>query len=263
MKFKYIDVHSHLNSTEYDTDRDAVIARMQEQGIATITIGTTLADSQQAVELADKYENIFACIGVHPVDEQKEVFDETAFAELVKHPKVVAIGECGLDYFRLEGESLEEKARQKQLFEQQIQFALKYDKALMLHCRAAYEDVLIILESYKKVYGAKLRGNAHFFAGDWEQALRFVAIGFTISFTGVVTFARSYDEIIKDTPIAMILSETDAPFVAPIPYRGKRNEPTYVPEVVRSLAQIRGEKMEDMAQTLVSNAERIFKLSSF
>jgi TatD DNase family protein len=114
MKFNYIDAHSHLNSTEYDADREQVIARMQEAGIATITVGTTLADSKQAVALADKYENIFACIGVHPVDEQKETFDETVFAELVTHPKVVAIGECGLDYFRLEGESLEEKARQKQ-----------------------------------------------------------------------------------------------------------------------------------------------------
>lgn len=262
MNLKYFDCHSHLHSSEYDSDRDQVIVRMYEQSIATITIGTGIEDSKKAVALAEKHENVFACIGVHPVDDVSAHFDEDIMSELVSNPKVVAIGECGLDYFRLEGESLEEKQRQKQLFEQQIQFALKHEKALMLHCRSAYDDVLNILESYKKVYGEKLRGNAHFFAGDWEQALRFVALGFTISFTGVVTFARNYDEIIKDTPISMILSETDSPFVAPQPYRGKRNEPTYVVEVVRKLAQIRNENVDSVALNMINNASRVFRISS-
>jgi TatD DNase family protein len=260
----HIDVHSHLNFPEYDADRDVVLARMKEQGIATITVGTNLETSQSAVTLASQHENIYASIGIHPIDDPAATFDEAAFAALVANPKVVAIGECGLDYFRLEGDEASQapvKDRQKDIFKQQIEFALKHDKPLMLHCRAAYSDTLDILESYKQIHGEKLRGNSHFFAGTLEEAQRFVKIGFSLSFTGVVTFARNYDEIIQNTPINMLLSETDAPYVAPVPYRGKRNEPTYVREVVAKLAEIKGENPEKMAQILVENAVKIFRIS--
>jgi TatD DNase family protein len=258
----YFDIHSHLNFADYADDFGAVIRRLKETRTHTITVGTDIELSRKAVALADAYEEIYACIGVHPVDNPSRVFDKGEFAELVAHPKVVAIGECGLDYFRLEGEATEQKKRQRDLFEAQIQFALEHDKTLMLHCRNAYEDSLDILEAYKKEYGDRLRGNAHFFAGGLEIAKRLFAINFSVSFTGVITFARDYDDVIQFAPLTMLMAETDAPYVTPTPHRGKRNEPSYVSEVVKKIAEIRGEDLGTVKQALVSNAYKIFGLKS-
>lgn len=257
---EYFDIHSHLNFPQYETDRDAVIAEMKEKGIATITVGTDFDLSQSAVALADAHENIYACIGVHPADDASKTFGPE-FEELVKHPKVVAIGECGLDYFRLEGDSIAEKKRQKALFEEQIHFAVKHDKLLMIHCRDAYEDATNMLESFKKEYGDKLWGNAHFFAGGVEIGKRLVDIDFSLSFTGVITFTHDYDEVIRQTPLDMIMSETDAPYVAPVPYRGKRNSPVYVSEVVKKLAEIKGESLDVVKKAMVENAVKRFHIS--
>ena len=140
----------------------------------------------------------------------------------------------------------------------QIEFGLKHNLPLMLHCRDSYGDVLEILNSYKD--DSKLRGNVHFFAGTLEEAKAFWDLGFTISFTGVITFARNYDEVTRAAPIGMIMSETDAPFVAPAPYRGKRNEPSYVIEVVKKIAEIRNEDFESVRREMVENAIRVFNL---
>lgn len=261
MSFNYIDIHSHLQMPEYDSDREAVLARMKEAGVGTIVVGVDYESSKQAVEMAEKNENIYACVGLHPKDNTTEVFDTEAYKKLVQNPKVVAIGECGLDFFRLEGDSgkVEEiKAKQKKLFIQQIELAIEADKPLMLHCRDAYREVLDILTPYKKQAGEKLRGNVHFFAGDVVIAREFIDLGFTVSFTGVITFARNYDEVIRSIPLESILSETDAPFVAPVPYRGKRNEPVYVIEVVKKLAEIRGEDLETVRIQLLENTKRVF-----
>jgi TatD DNase family protein len=263
MPFKYLDIHSHLQMPEYDSDREAVLARMKDAGVGTIVVGVDYESSRQAVELALKNENIYACIGLHPKDNLTEAFDIEAYRKLVQNPKVVAIGECGLDFFRLEGDSgkVEEiKAQQKKLFIQQIELAIETDNPLMLHCRDAYQEVLDILIPYKKQAGEQLRGNVHFFAGDVATAREFVELGFTVSFTGVITFARNYDEVIRSIPLESILSETDAPFVAPVPYRGKRNEPAYVIEVVKKLAEIRGEEVEKVRGQLLENARRVFVL---
>ena len=249
---KYFDIHSHLNFSAYDQDREEVIARMKETGTHTITIGTDLESSRRAVSLAEENEGIYACIGVHPVDDPKRVFDLSAFAELAKHPKVVAIGECGLDFFHAKKE--EDHIRQQNLFLDQVNFALSLGKPIMIHARNAYEEILQILEPMKKEHGEKLRGNVHFFAGNWETAQRFISIGFSLSFTGVITFASDYDEVIKNAPIDKIMSETDAPYVAPTPHRGKRNEPSYVSEVVKRIAEIRGENLELVGEALVNNA---------
>jgi len=179
---------------------------------------------------------------------------------LVSNPKVVSIGECGLDYFRLEGDALAEKKRQKELFESQIHFAVKHKKLLMIHCRAAYEDSTDMLESFSKEYGDKLWGNAHFYAGDMDIAKRLLNINFSMSFTGVLTFTHDYDEVVKMVPIDMIMSETDAPYVSPVPYRGMRNEPSYVSEVVKKIAEIRGEDFEIVKKTMVENALKRFKI---
>ncbi len=255
---KYFDIHSHLNASAYDSDRKEVITRFRETDTHTIVVGTDFESSKKAVELADKYTEIYACIGIHPVDNPSQSFEREKFEKLVRHPKTVAIGECGMDFFHADKDA--DYDRQKRLFLDQIEFALKYDKPIMIHARNAYEELLEILESFKEAEppsggsASKLRGNIHFFAGDTEIAKKFFEIGFSVSFTGVITFTRDYDEIIKFTPLNMIMSETDSPFVTPAPYRGKRNEPSYVREVVKKIAEIREEDEEVVRNALVNNA---------
>lgn len=274
---KYLDIHCHLDSPEYDSDREEVLARMKEGGIGAITIGANLEESKKVVEIAEANENIWATIGIHPDiashpplnlrggAEQSEAGVILEFEKLIANPKVVAIGECGLDYFRLEGDIEKIKASQKDLFERQIEFAIKHDKPLMLHIRNArpngsfgwaYKDAIDILKNYPEA-----KGNVHFFAGDMEIARRFLDIGFTLSFTGVITFARDYDEVIKYLPQDFIMSETDAPWVAPVPHRGKRNEPLFVAEVAKKLAEIRGESLEELNEAMMANAKRVFGLA--
>jgi TatD DNase family protein len=179
---------------------------------------------------------------------------------------VVAVGECGLDYFRLGDNPAEQIERQKEIFKAQIALAKKYNKPLMIHVRdavksplypagKAYEDVLALLD------GQGVVGNVHFFAGGWEIAQKFLALGFTLSFTGVITFTKNYDDVIKKVPLDMLMAETDAPFVAPVPFRGQRNEPAYVSEVVKKIAIIRGEELDWIKHKLVENAKRVFKIN--
>jgi TatD DNase family protein len=260
---KYIDIHAHLDSKDYDADRAEVLARMKEEGVGTITIGADLDSSKKAVEIAEANENVWACIGIHPEcvsgfpspsqGEGDAKRGERFLEELTKSPKVVAIGECGLDYFYSKDE--ENKKKQKILFKSQIEFAIKHNKPLMLHIREAYDDAVEILKNYKEA-----RGNVHFFAGNIEIAKEFLDLGFTMSFTGVITFTRDYDEVIKYIPQNMLMSETDAPFVAPVPFRGKRNEPVYVIEVIKKLAEIRGEDFESLNSAILANAGRVFAI---
>jgi len=249
---KYFDIHSHLNFPDYWKNFDEVIRRLKETETHTMVVGTDLESSKKAVELADKYEEIYACIGVHPVDNPSQSFEKEKFEDLIKHSKVVAVGECGMDFFH--ADKGVDYDRQKKLFSDQLDFATTHDKPIMIHARDAYEELLEILKPIKSKCGVKLRGNIHFFTGSMEVAKRLFNIGFTISFTGVITFTRDYDEVIKSAPLEMIMSETDAPYVAPVPYRGKRNEPSYVSEVVKKIAEIRGEGEEVVRATLVNNA---------
>ena len=258
---KYFDIHCHLNSHEYDEDREAVMERLALSETSVIVVGTDFESSKWAVELAEKHENVYACIGVHPAEgpEHKGFNKSEGWDELMKRPKVVAIGECGIDLFKIDKEK--DYERQKKLFIEQIEFALEHDKPIMIHSRDAYDEVLEILEPLVRLHGHKLRGNSHFFTGTLEQAKRYWAIGFTTSFTGVITFALDYDEVIKNAPMDMIMSETDAPWVSPTPYRGKRNEPSYVSEVVKKIAEIRGEDEILVQKTLVENALRMFQIT--
>lgn len=249
---RYFDIHSHLNSPDYEKDLDEVIKRLRETESYTIVIGTDFESSQRALDLADKYEEIYACIGVHPIDDPGQTFEKEKFEKLIKHPKVVAIGECGMDFFHADKNT--DYERQKKLFLDQISFAIAYDKPIMIHARNAYEEILQILEPFKLKHSVKLRGNAHFFAGNIDIAKRFFNIGFTISFTGVITFTHDYDEVIKSTPLNMIMSETDSPYVTPVPYRGRRNEPSFVVEVIKKIAELRGEDEEMVRVALVNNA---------
>lgn len=275
---KYFDIHSHLDYPDYEPDFDSIIERMNKAEIATITIGTDLASARRAVILANKYENIWACIGVHPADNHKEVWNEEAFEKLVQDQRVVAVGECGLDFFRLPvnettGEfDLEkvkiEKDRQQELFEKQIEFAIKHNKTLMIHCREAYAETYETLAKYKigklsqqnfnNKHGADLRIHLHFFAGDLEVAKNFLELDATFSFTGVITFTHQYDEVIKFLPLKKIMSETDAPFVSPLPHRGRRNEPSYVIEVIKKMAELKNLPVEELNSQIIKNTNRVF-----
>ncbi len=271
MKFEYFDIHSHPYFPDYEEDRDEQIEEMKKLKIGTISIGTDFESSQKSIELTGKHDNVFASVGEHPGDlSSQSVFDER-IAGLASNKRVVAIGECGLDYFgrrNLDGGNLSEKEKniQKEIFEKHIDLSLQTQKPLMLHIRSsaktfdAYFDALNILESHSKKQGEKLKGNAHFFAGNTDILKRFLNIGFTVSFTGVITFTHDYDEYIKYTPLDMIMSETDAPFVAPVPYRGKRNSSLYIREIVEAIASIREEDIEMVKLSMVQNALRYFKI---
>jgi TatD DNase family protein len=263
----YFDIHSHLNDARFDTDIDEVLLRMRASGVATIVVGTDRSMSERALTLAEKHPDIWATIGCHPTDNHLEVFDDVAYQEMAMHPRVVAIGECGLDYYWPSTEGWKngeqrEKSRQRELFERQIAIAKKSGKPLMIHGRPtkggmdAYEDILEILRSHQSV-----RGNIHFFVGNIEIAKQFLDIGFTMSFTGVLTFSHDYDEVVRYLPLASIMSETDAPYVAPTAHRGKRNEPAFVIETVSKIAQIRTQDEQEVARALLENALKTFTIS--
>ncbi len=274
----YFDAHTHTNFVAYDADREDVFTRAKDAGVGMNIVGTQLDTSKAAVALAEKYgDDVYATIGLHPVHTAKsfhdvkelgeggkeftsrgEVFDFAAYEALGKSPRVIAVGEVGLDYYRNDEST---KVMQKEIFIQQIQLANTLNKPLMLHVRPtagtmnAYEDALTLLKAH-----AKVQGDVHFFAGDWATAKQFLNLGFTISFTGVLTFTHDYDEVVKNAPLDMLLSETDAPYITPVPYRGKRNEPAYVIEVVRAIARIKNIAEDEAARQIVENARRVFSI---
>jgi TatD DNase family protein len=318
MDTKFFDIHCHVNDKAFNDDREATLLRMEEAGVAGIVIGTDFEMSAEAVRLANTKPYLWAAVGQHPVDRLDEVFDPAVYRTFALDPRVVAIGECGLDYYwpskegwllredrqnqriaslsaagasgqdnlssplqhssptsstasdsvGLETRMSLEKTRQRELFEAQIALAVEMDKPLMLHGRPspqsmdAYQDMLTVLRKAYETHGTTVRGNVHFFVGDRTIAESFFALGFTISFTGVITFTHDYDEVIKNAPLDRIMAETDAPYVSPAPYRGKRNEPIHVREVVKRIAEIRGEDEEIVRQALMANAERSFGLQS-
>jgi TatD DNase family protein len=263
---KYVDVHCHPFIEPLKAEQDAVIQKMKEEGIVGIIVGVDEATSREAIALAEKYDHLYATIGLHPNDTPTKSFDTTIYGSMVTHPKVVAIGECGIDYFRIAGDVEKEKARQWKSFEAQVALALASDKPMMIHCRPSkgsmdsYLDMLDFLEPRVPQRGPRLRGNIHFFVGNLEVAKRFWAIGFTTSYTGVLTFTHDYDGVVKAAPLTMLLTETDAPFAAPMPHRGQTNYPSYVPLVVSAIASIRGEDEESVREALFANARRVFGL---
>ena len=259
MKPHYIDIHSHINFPEYDIDRELVLLRMKETNTWTITVGTNTETSLSAIKLAEENESVFACVGLHPIDDPHATFDEPAFIKMTMHPKVVAIGECGLDFGRKGEIEDQELIRQKGIFESHINLAVKYDKPLMLHVRNAHEDVLDILEAKKKEHGDILCGNSHFFTGSVDIARRYLDLGFTVSFTGVITFTSDYDEVIKFVPLESMMVETDSPYVAPVPFRGQRNEPIHVNHVVKRIAELKNLPLLEVREAMISNVCRSFK----
>lgn len=269
---RYIDIHSHLNFKEFDDDREEVLRRAKENSLGMINIGTGLETSKEVVELARENENIWAIVGLHPIytpDESEFRIEE--FQKIIdddnsnEKSKIVGVGECGLDYFHLQGETEEEieaeKKIQEKVFRDQIEFAVKNDLPIMIHCRDAYDDVLEIIKEYKDKHGDKLRGNLHFFAGTIDHAEAFLNLGFTISFTGVITFAKEYADLVRFVPLEFMHAETDSPYVAPVPFRGRRNEPNYVIKVVNKIAELKEQPVEEVEKQLIENARNFFKLN--
>ena len=280
-----IDVHSHIQFPIYDNDREAVIDRARKNGVKMLAVGTQAAASEAAIKIARQYpEDVWATVGFHPnhvvlrqvqdeswyhdSKEQKEAapekFDIGQLRKLAKDPKVVAIGECGLDYYRLV-ESGKEKVKsiQKEVILAQEELAQELDKPLMIHCRPskgtddAYEDLLALIPNSQFL----IPKIVHFYVGSLAVTEKLVEAGFYFTFGGVVTFARDYDGAIKYIPLERILLETDCPYVAPMPYRGKRNEPAYIIETARKIAELKNLDLAGLMDKISSNTSRVFKLS--
>ena len=275
-----IDTHCHLNFSAFKQDRDEVIKKTLAKNIWLINVGSQFTTSQRAVEIANQYhQGVYAAVGLHPihlyeieVDENEEdihfrsraeVFDYDKYKELAVDPKVLAIGEMGIDYFHLpEGEDPEEvKRKQKETFLQGIELARELDKPIIVHTRPskgtfdAYDDEVDILRQIGYFHGV-----IHSFLGTFEQAQTFLQMGFYLSFNGIVTFknAKEVQEVARKVPLERVLLETDAPYLTPEPYRGQRNEPAYVEYVARKIAELKGISFEEVAEITTNNARRLF-----
>lgn len=250
---RLFDSHCHLQLPQYDADRAEVLVRMQEQGMGAVVIGTDLATSKAALALAQSHDFLWASVGLHPNDNAGEVFNEEEFMALARDPEVVAVGECGLDYFR-SGGSDEERVLQKERFLKQVALAEEVGKPLVIHCRNAHEDMIALLGEAHITVPVVI----HFFTGSGELAEQYLALGCYLSFPGPVTYTDMYDDSIRACPLDRLLVETDAPFAAPVPHRGKRGEPLFVEEVVKKVATLKGLSEEAIAEAAWGNAQTVF-----
>jgi TatD DNase family protein len=284
-----VETHAHLDYPDFANDLDDVLRRAIEVGVTRIvTIGTSVESSRRAVDLAEKYSNIYAVIGVHPTSAEKTAEDViTPLRELANNPRVVAIGETGLDYHylpsveaakeknvqvfarALQGETEEEieaniqdgayKSRQASLFQQQLDLAAELGFNVVIHQRDAWEETLEIMEPYSE----RLRGVFHCFGGTVEQANEVVGLGHLVSFTGIVTFKNgaAVRDVAAQIPLWKFMVETDCPYLAPVPFRGKRCEPAYTRIVAETIAAARGISLEDVAEATTETTEKFFRLS--
>ena len=253
---KLVDTHCHLDWNTFDPDREAVINRAAEAGVTRmITIAIDAASSRRAIEIADRYATVYAAVGVHPNDCAD--FDSATLAEirsLAQHPKVVAIGEIGLDYY---WHKVDHDV-QARVFRAQLELAAELHKPVIIHSRDAAADVMTMLEELAtQVHCA---GTLHSYFDDLVIAQRAFAIGFYIGVTGPITFkkAEREREIIGQVPLDRILIETDAPFLTPVPHRGERNEPAYVKHTADMIAKVRGQSIDEVAGQTTLNAEKLF-----
>lgn len=255
----FIDTHVHLNADQYTEDLQQVIDRALEAKVEKmVVVGFDKITIERAMELADSYEFIYVVIGWHPVDAIDCTEEDLQWIEeLASHPKVVAIGETGLDYYW----DKSPKEVQQQLFRKQIRLAQKLNLPIVIHNREATGDVVKIL---REENAATVGGVMHCFSGSVETARECIAMNFMISLGGPVTFknAKTPKEVAKEIPLEYLLIETDAPYLAPHPYRGKRNEPSYVPLVAEEIARLKGITVEEVAKATTENATKFFKLKA-
>lgn len=271
---RLLDIHAHTNFKAFAADADAVIRDSLAAGVGLFNVGTQLPTSRRAVALAEQYASdpVWAIVGQHPIHTGRHAFDRAAFLELAQHPRVVAIGECGLDYYRL-GSTFEDpneddgpppmrtltpdehKRLQREIFVEQISIAKQAGKPLMVHCREAYVDVAQVLREQ-----GSPPFDIHCFTGTWEDAQPLLELGGYISFTGIITFPKSerIQEVVKKMPLDRLMVETDCPYLTPVPFRGRRNLPQYVSYVVQRVAELRGVSTASVASATVDNAARLF-----
>ena len=268
-----IDVHCHLNFHAFKSDIDAVITRAREKGVDTIiNTGTKIDSSESAVELSEKYDNLYAIVGVHPHHADKVDLEENWLEQLetlAKKPKVVAVGEIGLDYFSYKSNGIVDPKLQKELFEAQIELAHKVNLPLQIHGRHAGKDILEILKHHKNLLKTNHPGMFHCFAGNLDILRGALDLGFSIGFDGNITYPGlapgetvSLSDIAKATPLDRILTETDSPFLSPIPFRGSRNEPSHVIIVGEFLARLKDISFEEFERISTENAKKLFRLLS-
>jgi len=247
------DTHTHVNFPEFDSERDEVLREISSQNIWITNVGCDYRSSESAVELSQRFEKgVYATIGQHPTD-SKEQFNEEKYSQLITQ-KVVAIGECGLDYYHEKEES--GRKRQKEEFVKQIHFAQKVSLPLVIHCRDAYEDTLNIL---KKEYSGE--GIIHSFTDSWETAKKFLDLGFFVALNAILIFDKTgkLADVAKSAPSDRILTETDAPFLSPV--RGERNLPGNVRKVAEKIAELRGEPFEEVYEYTFNNALKIYDIN--
>lgn len=266
-ELRFFDAHCHVQFEHYAADREELLAVMEERRVGGVIAGCDYASSKLAVELAEQHPHLYAAVGLHPNHEASEWFEVEKYRELAESPKVVSVGECGLDYYRPLEINEEVKEKQKATLREQIAFAAGLDLPLTIHARPkkgtqdAYVDLIEVLQEAKVALGKAVRGDVHFFVGGPDEAHALNALDFMVSFTGVITFARDYDASIRAVPLSMILAETDAPYVAPASRRGERNDPLAVEEVATKIAEVRGEDPERVRSALVANAKRLFGIA--
>ena len=288
LNYQLIDTHTHLDYPDFDNDLDDVLRRAHEAGVKRIvTIGTSLESSRRAIELAEKHSSVFAAIGVHPTsvdDADDDVI--TPLRELARNPRVVAIGETGLDYHRLpSGEVAKEeqvqvmtalrtetdeeieaqirdgayKSKQASLFQQQLDLAAELELNVVIHQRDAWEDTLKII----RPYSGKLRGVFHCFGGSLDEANEVLDLDHLISFTGIVTFKNgmAVREVAAQIPLWKFMVETDCPYLAPVPFRGERSEPAYTRIVAETIAAAREIPLKELADATTETAEGFFRFN--
>ena len=253
-----IDTHAHIDVADYDEDREAVIERARENGVQyMVNIGCDVESSYRSMELAEQYDFIYATAGIHPHDVKSINADTYShLRQLLLHPKVIALGEIGLDYFK----NYSPQDEQRTHFRQQIQLAREMNKPIIIHSRDAKEDIIAILSEFYPKDPTAHSGIFHCFSGDQELADKALEMGFYISFSGSVTFKKAEDlrEVAKTVPADRLFTETDCPYLTPVPHRGKCFEPAYVNFTAEKLAELRGLKIEDVQRTMSLNFFNLF-----
>lgn len=274
----YIDTHAHVNFSAFNGDAPDVIQRALENETWMILVGSDYKTSKKALDLANKYEKgVYAAVGLHPIHTQEikeggemipaEEFNHEFFEKLAKFEKVVAIGEIGLDYYHIDPKSDVQavKEKQKEVFVAQLKLAAGLGLPVLIHCRQAHDDMLRILKDFKREYKDILPKNKpwavmHCFSGNEDLAWQYFALDIIISFTGLITFSKQWDDLIRKLPLDKFMIETDCPFMTPEPYRGQRNEPLLVSYVANRIAEIKNSDLKTIADATTRNARGIFKI---
>ena len=263
----FFDTHAHLDYPDFSAELPQVIERAKAAGIERIvSIATNLESSRKVLQIADRFENVYATVGCHPTDAADAPEDiRPSLRELARHPKVVALGETGLDYHRLPskhpgGSPAEDetyKAKQATIFKQHLEVASELGLNCVIHQRDCFEDTVALFEPL----AGKVRGVFHCFAGDGSSLQRVLALGCLVSFTGILTFKNGANirQALAATPLDRFMLETDSPFLAPVPYRGKRCEPAYVREISMVAAQVKNCPLEDLSAATCATARTFFK----